>query len=340
VSLAVCRSGAQIPSVTRRLLLLRLSLATVLYLVPLSATAQQAAPASPPNLEGIWNSSTATPLERPRELADKPFFTPEEAEEWARRFIERNEEAPITELLPAGRGTGTFNAVYREFGTGVVKTLRTSIVTEPADGRIPELTPVAAERRRRVLERQNALENPEDLALQDRCLIFSTSGPPMLPYSYNSNYQIVQTEDAVVIHAEMIHDARVIHLDGLPHPPASVRSWSGYSVGRWEGDTLVVDTRNFNDGGGFYGSAGGSFGWDEELQVIERFSLFDSETLLYRFEINDPTAFTQPWKGELTLARSPDKIYEYACHEGNYSMEGMLRGARATERAEADAPTR
>jgi hypothetical protein len=313
--------------------------ATAFWLLPLSVAGQQATRVPPPNLEGMWNSATATPLERPRELADKPFFTPEEAQAWAQRFIERNEEAPITELLPAGRGTGTFNAVYREFGTGVVKTLRTSIVTEPADGRIPELTPAAAERRRRVLDRQTTLENPEDLALQDRCLMFSTSGPPMLPYSYNSNYQVVQTADAVVIHSEMIHDARVIHLDGRPHPPASIRSWSGHSVGRWEGDTLVVDTRNFNDGGGFYGSAGGSFGWDENLQVIERFSLYDSETLLYRFEIFDPTAFTRPWTGELTLARSTDRIYEYACHEGNYSMEGILRGARATERAEATPTT-
>jgi hypothetical protein len=291
---------------------------------------------TPPSLEGIWNSSTATPLERPRELGDKAFFTHQEAEAWARRFVERNEEPPTTGLLPAGRGTGTFNAVYREYGTQVVKTLRTSIVTEPADGRIPELTPAAAERRRERLERQRIMENPEDLALQDRCMIFSTSGPPMLPYSYNSNYQIVQTSDAVLVYSEMIHDARVIHLDGRPHPPPSVRSWSGYSVGRWEADTLVVDTRNFNDGGGFYGSAGGSFGWDENLQVIERFSLYDADTLLYRFEIRDPTAFTRPWKGELTLARSTAQIFEYACHEGNYAIEGMLRGARATERAAAE----
>jgi hypothetical protein len=180
------------------------------------------------------------------------------------------------------------------------------------------------------------MENPEDLALQDRCIIFSTSGPPMLPYSYNSNYQIVQTKDAIVVYSEMIHDARVIHLDGRPHPPTSVRAWSGFSVGRWEADTLVVDTRNFNDGGGFYGSTGGSFGWGENLRVVERFSIYDADTLLYQFEIHDSTAFTEPWKGELTLARSPGPILEYACHEGNYAIEGMLRGARATERAAAE----
>jgi hypothetical protein len=300
----------------------------------MSVSGQGAVGVDRPNLEGTWNSATATPLERPRDFGDKPFFTPEEAAEWERGFIQRNEELPTTDLLPAGRGTGTFNAVYREFGTRVVKTLRTSIVIEPLDGRIPALTPAAEERRRQRLERQRTLENPEDLALQDRCLMFSTSGPPLLPYSYNSNYQIVQTPVAVVVYSEMIHDARVIHLDGRPHPSPSIRSWSGYSIGRWEGDTLVVDTRNFNDGGGFYGSAGGNFGWDENLQVIERFSLYDADTLLYRFEIYDPTAFVQPWKGELTLGRSAGNIYEYACHEGNYAMEGMLRGARATEEGE------
>ena len=295
-------------------------------------SAQQPGPVSRPSLEGFWNSSTATPLERPRDFADKPFFTPEEAEEWVRRFTERNEEPPAG-AARAGRGTGTFNTVYREFGTGVVKTLRTSIVTDPPDGRIPELTPAAAAARRERTERNRALENPEDLSYQDRCVIFSTSGPPMLPYSYNSNYQIVQTEDAVLVHAEMIHDARVIHLDGRPHPPEHVRFRSGWSVGRWEADTLVVDTRNFMDNGGFYGSAGGHFGWTENLRVVERFSLYDASTLLYRFEIHDPTAFTRPWGGELTLARSDQQIYEYACHEGNYAMEGILRGARATEGA-------
>jgi hypothetical protein len=292
---------------------------------------QQPAAAGLPSLEGTWSSATATPLERPRELADRPFFTPEEAEEWVRRFLERNEEPPSAPAQ-AGRGTGTFNSVYRELGTGVVKTLRTSIVTDPPDGRIPALTPAAAEARRERIERNRTLENPEDLSYQDRCVIFSTSGPPMLPYSYNSNYQIVQTPSAVLVHTEMIHDARVIHLDGRPHPPTTVRFRSGWSVGRWEADTLVVDTRNFMDNGGFYGSAGGHFGWTENLRVVERLSLYDAATLLYRFEVHDSTAFTRPWKGELTLSRSDEQIYEYACHEGNYAMEGMLRGARAVER--------
>ena len=182
------------------------------------------------------------------------------------------------------------------------------------------------------MARQRTFENPEDLGLQDRCAAFVTAGPPMLPYSYNSNYQIVQTPDTVLVHAEMIHDARVIPLDGRAHLPPSLRLWMGDSVGRWEGNTLVVDTTNFNDGGGFYGDAGGNFGWDRNLHVVERFSLFDPDTLLYRFEIDDPTAFTRPWQGELTMTRSTERIYEYACHEGNYSLANMLSGFRAAER--------
>ena len=175
-------------------------------------------------------------------------------------------------------------------------------------------------------------ENPEDLGLQDQCLTFLTAGPPMLPYSYNSNYQIVVTRDAVVVHAEMIHDARIVYLDGRPHLPPAIRKWTGDSIGRRDGNTLVVDTTNFRDGSGFYGDAGGNFGWDENLHLVERFSLFDADTLLYQFEIDNPTAFTRRWKGELTMARTRDNIYEYACHEANYSLTNMLRGYRAAER--------
>lgn len=282
-------------------------------------------------LEGIWNSATTTPLERPAELKDKAFFTPEEAAEWDRQVAERNEEPP-PQSAAARTGTGTYNTFYREFGTRTVKTRRTSIVTDPPDGRIPALTPAAAEIRRLRLERLKLGENPEDLGLQDQCLAFVTAGPPLLPYSYNSNYQIVVTRDAVLVHAEMIHDARIIHLDGRPHPPAAVRQWMGHSIGRWVGDTLVVDTTNFRDGSGYYGDAGGNFGFDENLRLVERFSLFDADTLLYQFEVDDPTAFTRPWKGELTMTRSTDNIYEFACHEGNYSLENMLRGYRAAER--------
>ena len=201
------------------------------------------------------------------------------------------------------RGTGTYNAFYREFGTRTVATRRTSIITDPPNGRLPPLTPAAEDVKRRRIERQRRFENPEDLGLQDRCLAFLTSGPPLLPYSYNSNYQIIQTRDAFVIHAEMIHETRIVHLDGRPHLAQNIRSWMGDSIGRWNGDTLVVDTTNFNDAGGFYGDAGGNFGWDRNLHMIERFRLLDADTLLYQFEMHNPTAFTRSWKGELTMTR-------------------------------------
>jgi hypothetical protein len=292
---------------------------------------EQARPTQRPNFEGTWNSATTTPIERPPALKNKPFFTPEEAAEWERQYAERNAE-PTPEQLANSKGTGTYNTFYREWGTRVVKTLRTSIITDPPDGRIPALTPAAEAIKRRRIEGIKNGENPEELGLQDQCLAFLTAGPPLLPYSYNSNYQIVQTDAAMLVHAEMIHDARIIHLDGRPHPPPSVRTWSGDSIGRWEANTLVVDTTNFNDGGGFYGDAGGNFGWDRNLHLIERFSLIDRDTLLYQFEVDNPTAFTRPWKGELTMTRTEDRIYEFACHEANYSLENMLRGYRAGER--------
>ena len=282
-----------------------------------------------PGFDGIWNSATATPLERPLQLKDKAFFTPEEAAEWERQVADRNQE-PSPEA--ASKNVGTYNTFFREFGTRIVKTLRTSIVTDPPDGRIPALTPAAADVKRRRLDGMKNAASAQDTGLQDQCLAFVTAGPPMLPYSYNSNYQIMQTKDAFVVHAEMIHDTRIIRLDGRPHLPPDIRLWLGDSVGHWAGATLVVDTTNFNDGGGFYGDAGGNFGWDRNLHLVERFSLLDADTLLYRFEIDDPTAFTQPWKGELTMARSTGPIYEYACHEGNLALPNMLSGFRASER--------
>jgi hypothetical protein len=317
--------------VLRRLFLL---VCTVIAttLLPVWVSGQRAGRGQHAGFEGIWNSATATPLERPRQLKDKPFFTPDEAADWERQVAQSNEERPPQ---PGAKNTGTYNTFYREFGSRIVKTLRTSIITDPPDGRIPPLTPAAGDVKRRRADAQRNPESAEDTGLQDQCLAFLTAGPPMLPYSYNSNYQIVQTADAWVVHVEMIHDARIIHLDGRPHLPAVIRRWMGDSLGHWESNTLVVDTTNFNDGGGFYGDAGGNFGWDRNLHLVERFSLLDGDTLLYRFEINDPTAFTQPWKGELTMARSPGPIYEYACHEANYSMVNMLRGYRAADREPA-----
>jgi hypothetical protein len=274
-----------------------------------------------PDFGGIWNSATATPLQRPAKLKDKPFFTKAEAAEWERAAARQHAGNGTP-----GSGVGTYNKEYFEFGSRVVKTLRTSIVTDPADGRIPALTPAAAAARSRRMARLRNPDSAQDFGLQDRCLAFPTAGPPMLPYHYNSNYQIVQTPDTLVVHSEMAHDTRMIPLDGRPHLPPSVRLWLGDSVGHWEGRTLVVDTTNFRDTGGFFGDAGGVFGWDDNLHVVERFSFLDADTILYRFEVDDPSAFTRPWKGELTLERTPGPVYEYACHEGNYALVNMLRG--------------
>ena len=279
-----------------------------------------------PDFGGIWNSATATPLQRPANLKDKPFFTAAEAAEW-----ERAAATPNAGTTPAGKSVGTYNREYFEFGSRVVKTLRTSIVTDPADGRIPALTPAATAAKSRRMERLRNPGSAQDFGLQDRCLVFVTAAPPMLPYRYNSNYQIIQTKDTLVVHAEMIHDTRIIPLDGRPHLPSSVRLWLGDSVGHWEGATLVVDTKNFRDTGGFFGDAGGFFGWDDHLHVVERFSFLDTEAILYKFEVDDPSAFTQPWKGELTLERTPGPIYEYACHEGNYALVNMLRKRPSSE---------
>ncbi len=312
---------------TRRIIFL-FFLLTLLTLVRPFAAGQRTSPAAYSAFDGIWNSGTATPLERPPHLKNKPFFTPEEAAEFERQVANRNQE-PSPEA--ASKSVGTYNTFFREFGTRGVKTLRTSIVTDPPDGRIPALTPAAAEVKRRRLDEIKNLARAQDAGLQDRCLGFVTAGPPMLPYSYNSNYRIMLTKDAVVVHAEMIHDTRIIRLDGRPHLSPAIRLWAGDSIGHWEGATLVVDTTNFNDGGGIYGDAGGNFGWDRNLHLIERLSLLDANTLLYRFEIDDPTAFTEPWKGELTMTRSAGPIYEYACHEGNYALPNLLNGFRASE---------
>jgi hypothetical protein len=314
-------------------LLLSLLALAAMSTVRLPAAAQ-AKPVVRPNFDGIWNSATVTPIERPPQLKDKAFFTPAEAVEWERQITGRNQEpsAAAPKNAAPATGTGTYNTFFREFGTRTVKTLRTSIVTDPPDGRIPALTPAAAAVKQRRLDGIKSPANAQETGLQDRCLAMVTTGPPMLPYSYNSNYQIIQSADSVVIHVEMIHDTRIIRLDGRPHLPSSIRLWKGDSIGRWEGDTLVVDTTNFNDGGGFYGDAGGNFGWDRHLHPIERFSLLDKDTLLYRFEVDNPTAYTRPWKGELTMTRATGPMYEFACHEGNYALPNMLNGYRVSER--------
>jgi hypothetical protein len=262
-----------------------------------------------PDFDGAWSSATTIPLERPARLKNQAFYTPEQADQLQRKTPDADDD-------PLGR---------LETGSPMLPSFRTSIITDPPNGLLPSLTPSAAAARR---DRVKRLHNPAvvtDMGLQDRCLLFPTSVPPMIPYRYNSNYQIVQTGDAVMVQAEMIHEARIIRLDRSSHLPSSIRQWLGDSVGHWEDATLVVETTNFNDAGGFYGDAGGMYGWDRDMHVVERFSLLDANTILYRFEVEDPTAYAQPWKGELTMTRVSKPLFEYACHEDNRDLPNILK---------------
>jgi hypothetical protein len=277
----------------------------------LSVAAQTPQPSASvrPDFDGAWSSATAIPLERPKKLKDQPFYTPEQAAQLQKKARAADDD-PVSRL---------------ETGSVMLPSLRTSIITDPPNGLLPSLTPSAAAAQRDRVKRLHTPSAAKDMGLQDRCLLFPTSVPPMIPYRYNSNYQIVQTEDSVMVQAEMIHEARIIRLDRSSHLPANFRQWLGDSIGHWEGATLVVDTTNFNDAGGFYGDAGGMYGWDRNMHVVERFSLLDANTILYRFEVEDPTAYTKPWKGELALTRAASPPFEYACHEGNQDLPNILK---------------
>jgi hypothetical protein len=297
---------------------------------PIAAQVRARAAGPHPDFQGIWNSASAIPLERPAKLKDKAFFTKEEAADWERQAAARREE-PAPEVK--AKTFGSYNTVFYETGTKVFRNLRTSIITDPPDGRLPALLPAAAAEKARRVDLLKHAQIPAEMGLQDRCIAFIAAVPPMLPYIYNSNYQFVQTGHDLMINVEMIHDSRIIRMDRQAHLPPSIQLWLGDSVGHWEGDTLVVDSTNFKDGGGYFGDAGGMFGTDRNLHVVERFSLLDANTMMYRFEVDDSTAFTRPWKGELTMSRSPGPIYEYACHEGNYALPNLLNIFR-----KADAP--
>jgi hypothetical protein len=283
-------------------------------------------PDGKPDLQGIWTNATVTPMERPSDLQDKAVFASDaEAAAYATASTEKTKD----EIR--NTGVGAYNDGFFDFGAPTVKTRRTSFITDPPDGRVPPLTPAAQaawDKERAIRNRRP--EGPEDRSTSERCLVFRTAVPPMTPWAYDSNYRIVQTKDEVAIYVEMVHDVRIIPLDGRPHLPSNVHLYLGDSVGHWEGNTLVVDTTNLSGKTGFYGA-------DENLHVIERFSRMDGDTLLYQFTVDDPTAFTKPWKGELTMSAAAGPIFEYACNEGNYALQGILAGARKDDAAEAAA---
>jgi hypothetical protein len=274
-----------------------------------------------PDLQGLWSNETLTPLERPRDLAAKEFFTAEEAAAYENKIVQNRIDDPND-----GDGNVADPKVWWERATKVVPNRRTSLVVDPPDGRVPPLTPEAQKRMtdQRAATRQHPADKVTDRSLQERCLLSPTTGPPMLPGPYNNNYQIVQTRDFVSITVEMIHETRIISMDGRPHLPQTIRKWLGDSVGHWENNTLVVDTTNFTDKTSFRGS-------DANLHLIERFTRTGPDSVLYEFTVDDPTAFVKPWKAEIPMRRSPGPMYEFACHEGNFALARMLSIAREAE---------
>jgi hypothetical protein len=290
---------------------------------PLSAQSPPRTPDGHPDLQGTWNFSSLTPLERPAQFADKPVLTDAEATEFERQTLDRIDADRRRDTADADVAQAYNNAWY-DRGTKVVGTKRSSLIIDPADGRIPALTASGqadADARAEARRGRGSADGPEDRALAERCLLFN-AGPPLLPGPYNNNLQIVQTRDYVVIANEMIHDVRIVPLDGRPHLPAGIRRWQGDPRGHWDGDTFVVETTNFSDRTRFRGS-------DTQLRLVERFRRVDANTLDYQFTVDDPSAFSRPWTVSLPMTPSEGPIYEYACHEANYAMTGILRGARA-----------
>lgn len=301
-----------------------------------------------PDLQGVWDFRTITPLERPEVYGDREFLTDEEAALLEQDVVTRNEELltrPAQRTTAGGnvdsRSDGTpgfYNNFWLDTGTRAVSTRRTSLVLDPPDGRLPALT---AEGRRRSEERQlHELGHPTDswtdFDAGDRCLLGLNAGPPIVPAAYNQNLQVFQTPDHVVLLTEMVHTVRVVPLDARPPLGPSIRQWSGDARGRWEGDTLVVETTHFLDDRRWSTSNPmGALGSTAGLRLVERFRRLDAGTLEYEFAVHDPAIWTQPWTVSVPMRRSAERLHEYACHEGNYSLPNMLAGARASERSGA-----
>ena len=330
-----------------------------------SATWQEVAtPSSQPDLSGTYDIATLTPLQRPAQYGDNLTLTPEQAQaiadHWRRNFekdyapSDPNREAPpeggtgiyAPEFTGAAGKVGGYNAFYVDIGDGNFQLdgeYRTSIITEPSNGRMPALTDAAKKRYAEgaAFRHENTgtawwidrkfgpYDDPELRPHAERCLLGfgSTAGPPALPVMYNNMKRIVQTDTHVMILVEMNHDARVIRLNS-EHDDPGVRKWLGDSIGWWEGDTLVVSTKNFGDRPGLSSAS-------RDLHVTERFTRLDADTLHYEFTVDDPSTWTRPWKGDYVWPQTTDKVYEYACHEGNYAMGNIMRGARLLE---AEAP--
>jgi hypothetical protein len=279
-----------------------------------------------PDLSGYWTNVTLTPLERPANLAGKVFFTPEEAATYEKETVTRN-NADRRDGGTAADVSRAYNDFWWDRGTKVVGTRRTSLIVDPPDGRLPPMTPEA--QKRLAAEdalRERTAEGPEDRSIAERCIMGFNSGPPMAPGGYNQNVQIIEHPNYVVLLNEMIHNARIIPLDGRPR--VNVPQWVGESRGRWEADTLVIETTNFSQNTSLRGSS-------PRLHLVERLKRVDADSLLYEFTVDDPTTWTKPWTAQVPMVKTDGLIYEYACHEGNYGMFGILSGARAVDKKAA-----
>ena len=327
--------------------LLTVTAVVLLAPVPVTGQAQTATADQPtpprtpwgaPDLQGVWDFRSITPLQRPEELADKEFLTEEEAANLEQETVDREERLlnrPARRTEAGGdvdRGEegalGAYNDFWLDRGTTTIGTRRTSLIVDPQNGRIPPLT-VEGEKRakaRTAYRREHPADSWEDRGLNDRCMF--TTGLPIVPSAYNNNVHLFQTPDQVVMLIEMTHTLRVVPLDGRPH--GNIRQFVGDSRGHWEGDTLVVETRNFHRLTGIRGST-------PTAVLVERFTRISPNAVQYGFTVEDPQTWMRPWTAEVQLTKSHQPLYEYACHEGNYAMEGILAGARAEERAAAQA---
>jgi hypothetical protein len=318
----------------------RFALLAAFGLAPLTAAAQGKAvlrtPDGKPSLEGTFSFSTITPLQRPAALGNKETLTDQEAaafEQAENTRLNRDLFDPEKGAPGAGYpsradgGVLSYNEFWYERGNKMTRDKRTSLVFDPPDGRIP----MNDATRRKNAENGKLMyagfaDNYEDRTLADRCLLGFNAGPPMTPGAYNNNLQIVQTPGYVVIMTEMVHTARIIPITSRPH--GTLPQWSGVSRGRWEGDTLVVETTNFVRETSLTGST-------KDTKLVERFRRVDADTIDYEFTVTDPNTYTRPWSAKFPLWRTDDPLYEYACHEGNYAMEGILKGARLLEKEKA-----
>ena len=280
-----------------------------------------------PDLQGVWDFRTITPLERPRELADKAVLTPEEAAAYEQESLARQDKDRRADDIGATRDVANaYNQFWWDYGDALTEDRRTSLVVSPANGRIPRKPQDGGGADAIAAAMRRTPAGPEDRPLWERCILGFNSGPPMLPSAYNNNVQILQTPDTVVIFNEMVHNARVVPLDGGTHLPDEIRQVTGDARGRWEGSTLVVETRNFKGATGFTGAGAGT-------RLVERFERVDANTLSYEFTVDDPATFTEPWTAVIPMTKNDAPLFEYACHEGNYGMTNLLLGARADDAA-------